>query len=85
MLYHAISPLLTPDEGPSLETPIFPLSFQVVREPLPFVYHTIPYHTTPHHTIPYHTLDILKSYHIQVGQWYDTFQFLPLFSIHHSF
>ena len=29
-------PLLTPDEGPSLETSIFPLSFQVVREPLPF-------------------------------------------------
>ena len=28
-----------PDEGPSLETPIFPLSFQVVREPLPFAYH----------------------------------------------
>ena len=26
----------TPDEGPSLETSIFPLSFQVVREPLPF-------------------------------------------------
>ena len=25
--------LLTPDEGPSLETSIFPLSFQVVREP----------------------------------------------------
>ena len=24
-----------PDEGPSLETSIFPLSFQVVREPLP--------------------------------------------------
>ena len=30
--------LLTPDEGPSLETSIFPLSFQVVREPLPFAY-----------------------------------------------
>ena len=30
---------LTPDEGPSLETSIFPLSFQVVREPLPFAYH----------------------------------------------
>ena len=29
---------LTPDEGPSLETSIFPLSFQVVREPLPFTY-----------------------------------------------
>ena len=28
-------PLLTLDEGPSLETSIFPLSFQVVREPLP--------------------------------------------------
>ena len=28
--------LLTPDEGPSLETSIFALSFQVVREPLPF-------------------------------------------------
>ena len=27
------------DEGPSLETSIFPLSFQVVREPLPFAYH----------------------------------------------
>ena len=26
-------------KGPSLETSIFPLSFQVVREPLPFVYH----------------------------------------------
>ena len=25
--------LLTPNEGPSLETSIFPLSFQVVREP----------------------------------------------------
>ena len=25
--------------GPSLETSIFPLSFQVVREPLPFAYH----------------------------------------------
>ena len=31
--------LLTPEEGPSLETSIFPLSFQVVREPLPFAYH----------------------------------------------
>ena len=29
---------LTPDEGPSLETSIFPLSFQVVKEPLPFAY-----------------------------------------------
>ena len=29
-------PLLTPDEGPSLETSIFSLSFQVVREPLLF-------------------------------------------------
>ena len=27
------------DEGPSLETSIFFLSFQVVREPLPFAYH----------------------------------------------
>ena len=36
-------PLLTPDEGPSLETSIFPLSFQVVREPLPFAYHWIHY------------------------------------------
>ena len=26
---------MTRDEGPSLETSIFPLSFQVVREPLP--------------------------------------------------
>ena len=26
------------DEGPSLETSIFPLSFQVVRLPLPFAY-----------------------------------------------
>ena len=34
-------PLLTPDEGPSLETSIFPLSFQVVREPLPFAYHRV--------------------------------------------
>ena len=33
-----VPPLLTPDEGPSLETAIFPLSFQVVREPLPFAY-----------------------------------------------
>ena len=31
--------LLTPDEGPSLETSIFSLSFQVVREPLPCAYH----------------------------------------------
>ena len=31
--------LVTPDEGPSLETSIFPLSFQVVRESLPFAYH----------------------------------------------
>ena len=31
-------PLLTPDEGPSLETSNFALSFQVVREPLPFAY-----------------------------------------------
>ena len=31
--------LVTPDEGPSLETSIFPFSFQVVREPLPFAYH----------------------------------------------
>ena len=30
--------ILTPDEGPSIETSIFPLSFQVVREPLPFEY-----------------------------------------------
>ena len=29
---------LTPDEGPSLETSIFPLLFKVVREPLPFSY-----------------------------------------------
>ena len=28
--------VLTPDEGPSLETSIFPLSFQVVREPFTF-------------------------------------------------
>ena len=33
--------LLTPNEGPSLETSIFPLSFQVVREPLPFAYQLI--------------------------------------------
>ena len=32
-------PLLNSDEGPSLETSIFPLSFQVVRELLPFAYH----------------------------------------------
>ena len=32
---------ITPDEGPSLETSIFPLSFQVVREPLHFVYHYV--------------------------------------------
>ena len=31
--------LVTPDEGASLETSIFPLSFQVVREPLLFAYH----------------------------------------------
>ena len=31
--------VVTPDERPSLETSIFPLSFQVVREPLPFAYH----------------------------------------------
>ena len=31
-------PLLTSDEGPSLETSIFLLSFQVVRESLPFAY-----------------------------------------------
>ena len=30
--------LLIPDKGPSLVTSIFPLSFQVVREPLPFAY-----------------------------------------------
>ena len=35
----ALRSKLTPDEGPSLETSIFPLSFQVVREPLPFAYH----------------------------------------------
>ena len=34
-----VAPLLTPHEGPSLETLVFPLSFQVVREPLPFAYH----------------------------------------------
>ena len=34
-----VGPSLIPKEGPSLETSIFPLSFQVVREPLPFVYH----------------------------------------------
>ena len=28
---------------PSLETSIFPLSFQVVREPLPFAYHCLHY------------------------------------------
>ena len=32
-----------PNEKPSLETSIFPLSFQVVREPLPFAYHWIHY------------------------------------------
>ena len=32
-------PLLTLDEGPSLETLIFPLLFQVVGEPLPFASH----------------------------------------------
>ena len=31
-------PLLTPDEGPLLETSILPLLFQVVRKPLPFVW-----------------------------------------------
>ena len=31
-----LSGVLTPDEGPSPETSIFPLLFQVVREPLPF-------------------------------------------------
>ena len=37
-------PPLTPDEGPSLETSIFPLSFQVVREPLTF---RVPLNTLP--------------------------------------
>ena len=32
--------LLTPKKGPSLETLIFPSSFQVVREPLPFTYNS---------------------------------------------
>ena len=36
--YYTSLTLLTPDEGPSLETSIFPLSFQVVRESLPFAY-----------------------------------------------
>ena len=36
-------PKLTPDEGPSLETSNFALSFQVVREPLPFTY--LPWHS----------------------------------------
>ena len=31
--------VVTPDEGPSLGTSIFPLSFQVVKEPLAFAYH----------------------------------------------
>ena len=31
----------TPDEGPSLETSIFPLSFQVVREPYLSVFYVI--------------------------------------------
>ena len=31
-------PQPTPDEGPSLKTSIFSLSFQVVRELLPFAY-----------------------------------------------
>ena len=33
-------PLLTHDEGPSLETSIFPVSFQVVREPLRIIEYT---------------------------------------------
>ena len=32
---------VTPDEGPLLEASIFPSSFQVVREPLPFVYQSL--------------------------------------------
>ena len=38
LIYSVFSPLLTPDEGPSLETSIFSLSFQALREPLPFAY-----------------------------------------------
>ena len=34
-----VGPSFIPEEGPSLETSIFPLSFQIVREPLPFAYH----------------------------------------------
>ena len=30
------------DEWPLLETSIFPLSFQVVREPVPFAYRYLP-------------------------------------------
>ena len=42
------SSLLTPDEGPLLETSIFPLSFQVVREPLPFAYLNLEIYTIIH-------------------------------------
>ena len=41
-MFRAKVPLLTPDEGPLLETSIFPLSFQVVREPLPFANSVLP-------------------------------------------
>lgn len=43
------------------------------------------YRTTPHHTTPSSYFKPSDTYHIQVGQWYDTLQFLALFSIHHSF
>ena len=35
----SVGSVFKPFEGPSLETSIFPLSFQVVRKPLPFAYH----------------------------------------------
>ena len=38
------------NEGPSLKTSIFPLSFQVVRELLPFAYHSKHLELLPLHT-----------------------------------
>ena len=35
---YAVPLLLLADQGPSLETSIFPFSFQVVREPIPFAH-----------------------------------------------
>ena len=52
--------LLTPNEGPLLETSIFPLSFQVVGEPLPFAY-----------DISYRLFEMLSSVVFsQILRWY---------------